>query len=463
MNKRILVGGLLLGWGLSLVAVPIQGTVSERGVVAVEIPPILRTQTNERSDSAFENEFRVRDSKGEDVPYVIRPRQLVRVSHETRWQSLRVVAVQETNGQLTVETEWPHISGKRSALETVRIDTPLTDFEQNVTVSAGGKELVRARLCDYSRFAQFRQTEFQLPGASANRLTFTFSHPTSEQETATFERMITSRGDGTVDAQMVRRQVTERPFRVARISVSYSAEVTRRELAPPNWVSVVSERKEDAENHCTCFYFNAGYLPLVGLHTDFARGNYDRKVALEVYQNQAWHQVSEGRIRSIDLGNRQENRQDQHWYHPRPCGTCRLVVQNGDSPLLKGDPENLIQVACPSEELVFIAEPGERYEGVCVAGAKRPVYDEAVQSVLQQTLSQAPADTLRFDLPSSRLLRFDTPKEQPSLDLPIEREPVPEPPNWFLENGVKLASILVFFILVAVCLQLFRSTSSPAK
>lgn len=457
MNSRILMGALILAGGMAQAATPIQGTVSERGIVAVDIPPIVRTQTNRKSPTAFEDEFRVRNGKDEDVPYVIRPRQVMRIDHETRWQTLQVSAVRETNGQLTVEAAWPYHYRDREVLETVRIDTPLTDFEQTVAVSAGGKEVARARLCDYSRFAQFRRTEFQLPRVAAERLVFTFSRPTSEQESATFERMIATRSGGKFDAQTVRRQVTERPFRVSGISVSYQAEVRRYEPAAPNWVVVKSERKEDPERRCTYFYFNAGNLPLVGLQTDFTRGNFDRPVALEVCRNHEWYQVHEGRFRSIDLGARQENCQSMHWSSPTPCEMCRLVVRNGDSPLLKGDPERLVKVACPAEEVVFIADPDEHYEGLCVAGATRPVYDEAIRTVLRNVAvagrdgrPQSPVQTLRFDLPA----------ERQSIDLPFELGPVPSSPNWLQRHGIALASAFVFVVLIWICCQLLGSGKS---
>lgn len=448
MNKKYAMIGLLCAvcaFQVGAADWPLTGQVAERCVVAAEFPPTLRAQTYAQTPTAFENEFRIRNSRGEVVPYVLRNRKIMRVTHQSRWQTLQVTSVSETNGLLTVETVWPAGVPSVNAFQQVRISTPLTDFEQNVTVRADGREVARARLCDYSRFAQFRQTQFTFSNPYSKNMTFVFSKPTSEKEAATFEKMIQMRGDGKVDAQSIRRQVTERPFKVTEIAVAYETSVTHWENALSRAVSVRCSRSEDAKAKCSYFTFNAGYLPIERIDIAFDRGTYERKAHLEKWTGERWQILHSSRclIRALDLPEAQTRQASIGWGSVQCLGLCRLVVENGDSPPLTGDLAKLLHLACPSEEIVFLAEPGESYVATFVKDGKCPVYDQAVSHYIADR--RVPCT-----------YAFGKELSEKQLDLPIANAL----PSWLMEHGVKIATVAAFVILLGVCFALFRGTGS---
>ncbi len=294
---------------------PISVTVTERGAVTVEIPPVIRAATHRQEEGAFADELRILNSKGEYVPYVLRP-------------------------------------------------------------------------------CQIRQTDRRNGGHS----------------------WWTS--------------------------------------APAFPVRVACRRTEEANPSTTILTFNACHVPAMGLATSFPDTNFSRRIRVERLTNGRWREFARGQIKVLDLPGQSVYRQELHWPVSEQAGLCRLVIDNGDSPPLKGDETKLLRLLVRPEEVVFLAEPDERYSLDFVKDARRPRYDEALASYLNEN-----RETLLGHL------EVDPSLVAAGLTRRAEGHGAPLPGllAWLAANGMKLATCLAFLILLGVCLSLFRPGTKRQK
>lgn len=129
----------------------IEGEVKETCVAAVGLHPFLYSEATKGRENALASELRIYED-GTAVPYVIR-RQMIRKQVERSCQhTLRITKVDEKDG-LFIEAELPKTDRKDSRFSRLQINTPLTDFEQVVTVRVGDEVKATGAICDYSRYA----------------------------------------------------------------------------------------------------------------------------------------------------------------------------------------------------------------------------------------------------------------------------------------------------------------------
>lgn len=416
---------------------PVEGTASNECVVAVPFSPAFVSEGPHEEVDSFRSSFRIRDEKGALVPYVVRPRLERTVETVFEWTSLQITAVAETNGQLRVEADWPNGIEPPKTLSRLRVSTPLVDFEQSLTVSCGGRDIVKGHLCDYSRYARYRRNEIPLAMPFARRLTLTFARPTSQTENEAFERMIRSSGTDSANATEVRRGIRERAFRIDGISVAYDRKRSLLKPVAPYEVGVGV--RGVAEGKTTAFNFDAYRLPVKGIRINVKDRNFSRFIRVQRRVRNGWVPVDSGKVSAIDLPWERFRRVEVMFHQELREGRLRVTVENGDNPELDYE-ECPLTLLSPVYEAAFIAQPGVRYEVGFIDGGTLPHYDEIVRSYIDRVRDPLP---LGIDLPNEREFRLVKDSSESCL--------------WLRDNIVTIALVAAFLVLLTVCFALFRS------
>ena len=423
---------------------PVRGAVTNECVVAVPLVPGLYAKGAHAERDDLRATLRVRDGEGRFVPYVVRPRLERTVEVRQEWTRLRIDSVVETNGQLRVEVAWPEGADAPRSLSRLRISTPLSDFEQDLVVLLDGRTVASGRLCDQSRYADFRRRELALDIPFARRLTLVFSQSVSRTEDASFERMRRVRGDGSDEVTEVRRGVHERAFRIDGVSVSCAH---RRPVFRPAWpreaaVELAGEEKAGE----TVFEFDACRLPVRGIRLDAEDRNFSRTVRVERRVGDGWRPLATGTVVAMDLpGEHRRNLRVMFADEVREQ-RLRVRVENGDSPALVYAKKPLV-LLCAPYDVAFIAKPGARYELGFVAQGVVPRYDEVVRLYI---------DRVR----DPRMLSLDFPEDSAWTLTEVENLDR----SWFAAISpahlLTSACVVAFLVLLAVCLGLFRGAKA---
>ena len=401
---------------------PVAGVVSQECVAAVAASPQLYAAATPGRTDALRCELRVRDSKGHDVPYAVRPQKTRRNEISKEWRDLKIVRVSESEGRLVVDAEFQVLpdSPAPSRFVALKIDTPLDNFEQTVEIVSGGERLGAGVFCDYSRFADVRVTEMPLDIPFRRAFSFTFAKPSSEAANAAFERTIRENGDGGLEAKSVRQSIVTRPFRIDSISVALPRAMTSFRPAEPWEIRMPVKAATDA---------NA---------TD---RNFSRKVSVLRRIDARWHPFVSGRISSVNLPGEKGRRLEVNFGRETKDEAYRIEIENDDNPPLAFDGEPVALKVTPYD-IVFIAEPGEKYSLSVVKGAERPRYDETILGYIDRV--QDPV-RLTADLPPLGAFLAECASKPLWSRLPS---------GWV----VPAVSILVFAALAVLCLKLLKSS-----
>lgn len=431
-----MIAGFLVA---ALTVLPIEGEVSEECVTAVRVPDALYFAASQDRPDALWDELRIRNAKGETVPYVRREAQVRRERTVKSWLPLAVTGVVEREGSLVVQAELRAPERDRfGRLLALRVRTPLRDFEQTVTIAADGRELARGTLSDYSRYANFSRSEIDFDIPVAGRYTITFASPVSEAESAAFERTITADGSGSVTAKAVRDTIVRRPFRIDGIEVAFPRTEVDFVPTPDEQCDVRATVTRDDRAKKTLLDFNTGGMPVRSVAANVRGSNFSRQVLVLERRNAGWTRIGGGKVRAIDLPG--EHRQELQLRLDRsPESTAlRLEIDDGDNPPL--DLAELpVRLFVRPNEAVFIARPGERYRAELEPGGTRPKYDSVVLDYIRRVRDPKQLAFAAFD--EAGLLAGSA-------------SPVP----LFLYglDWVSIASVAAFLVLAVVCWRLLK-------
>lgn len=415
----------------------VTGRVDGVSVVAVDMSP----ERIPWRGGDLRNGLRIRNDKGEMVPYLLREQRTCKLEKQLVWKALAIVSVAETNGTLKVVAQWPEEKDKAKAklpatFARLRVHTPLADFEQVVEVFADGKRLGGGVLCDYGRYADFRRNEIALETGFCRRLEFSFSRPSSQRENEVFGRIVTTgtQKNGEV-VTSIRRSVKERPFRINQIEVAWPVEVEVLRAVPP--VECTVPAKITQEQGCTILDFSTDGFPLVGVALPVKSGMFSRQVRVYRRQERGWREFASGKVVMMDLPGRSERSLAVSFPREIDDAQLRLVVENGDSAPLDFDGERVL-MRCRHYEVAFIAKPGERYEMGAVKADKPIKFDDAVVAYIDKAR-----------VPACWELGWNGPRKwspDGAADPGIMR--------FLCEYGVTMASVVVFALLGLVCWKL---------
>ena len=410
----------------------IEGEVKETCVAAVGLHPFLYSEATKGRENALASELRIYED-GTAVPYVIR-RQMIRKQVERSCQhTLRVTKVDEKDG-LLIEAELPKTDRKDSRFSRLQINTPLTDFEQVVTVKVGDEVKAAGAICDYSRYASFRRTEIPVSLPSSGTLRLAFARPVSEVEAAQFERTISENSSG-VEAKSIRRAVQERPFRIDSIRVVETWHEFVFEPAPAWDLETRAEIVRNAETKTTTLDFETYGRPLSAVGINTKDENFSRTARVLVRRNGGWVRIADGRIKVVNLPGKKEKSLEISLGREVRERVMRIELDDGDNPPVSFEKLAVSGKIVPYDA-AFIAKPGKKYELRIEQGADLPRYDQVVREYIAEV-----KDPVRLDYKVTAEFGGDGPTA-----------------TWLTWNPIPTISLVVFVLLAVVCFWLFKST-----
>ncbi|MBR1921214.1 MAG: hypothetical protein IJ829_04310, partial [Kiritimatiellae bacterium] len=418
--------------------------------VAVALQPDLYAAATRGRADALACELRVRDSQGRDVPYAVRA-QKTRFIEETReWRALKIVRVAEAEGRLVVDAEWPDgaLAPEAARFLALRVDTPLTDFEQSIDVSSEGVTLASGVLCDYRKFADVRLVELPFEASFRRTLTVTFAKPTSEAAAAAFERTIRQSGDGKLEAKSVRESVVNRPFRIDALSVAVPRARASFKPAPPADVYVACAVETDARAKRTILEASGVFgLPATALAVHATDRNFSRRATVLRRVDARWRPFASGHISAVNLPGEKSRNLEIGFGREVREEALRIEIEDDDNPPLHfpsapdlADAKLPLALKVTPYDVVFVAEPGEAYSLCVIRGAARARYDEQILGYIDRV-----QDPVRLALDSS------ADAHAPDGDgSPFALEPAAVLP---------FVSVVVFAALGLLCIWLLRANA----
>ena len=197
----------------------------------------------------------------------------------------------------------------------------------------------------------------------------------------------------------------------------------------------------DAKTKKTAIETPAFGLPVRAVAVNATDRNFSRKVSVLRRIDGRWHPFASGRISSVNLPGEKDRRLEVAFGCETKDEAYRVEIENDDNPPLAFDGEPVALKVTPYD-IVFIAEPGEKYSLSVVKGAERPRYDETILGYIDRV--QDPV-RLTADLPPLGAFLAERASRPLWSRLPS---------GWV----VPAVSILVFAALGVLCLKLLKSS-----
>lgn len=347
------------------------------------------------TDDAYAN-LRLVRGDGQETPFRVRTQHGMRTrEHEYTLAPMQQQVQVLPDNRLEIVL---HLSNASERVVALLIDTPLDDFEKQVSVWAGDgttwEPLVAASpIFDYSRFIEARHVRVELPPASHARLRVVIDAISAAAQSP-FTQIEQERRDGTTVGEVERSAFQRQDFRIDRLRLVGRTTTEEREaaLTVPYPLTAFTVT-QDAERRSTDVFVDAGRAPLTALDLQTPAPFFHRSVTLEARNRDAqpWQHVASGTISRLQgAAGLLENlrvtlpraARYQHY---------RLRIANLDSP-----PLAITGLSARGEihELIFFSEADARYT-LFYGGEQVPAPRYDVDSAL----GSAPADVaLRFTL-----------------------------------------------------------------
>lgn len=420
--------------------IDLKGDIDAEQAVATEVVPVLYFQATRRP-SGLADELRVYDGDGKAVPYVVRQSMVRVVSAEREWRLLSMVSAAETNGELVVEAEWPDGVPAPDTILSLKVSTPLTDFDERVAVLGDDAPIAEGEIYDRRKFADVRKDELPINASFRRRLKLVFSKPVSDVAAKDYEKTTAEDAAGAAVGATTRRKFSERAFRVDSVSVSVPKEVVSFEPESPWEMRLCDTPHFDAKAKKTYIDFDAAYMPVCGFSLNVKDRNFSRTVRLLARANAGWRQLASGKISSIELPGEKSSSLSLKLPGEIREGVLRIEVDDMDNPQLEYS-DHPMTLLVKRYDAVFIAKPGEKYSLAVEKGAERPRYDSQILDYLLKTrnLSRLHAEGAR-DCGT------------------LESH---EPAAVWMWNPVAIASTVAFIVLAALAFLLFRTSGGSA-
>jgi hypothetical protein len=290
----------------------------------------------------------------------------------------------------------------------VRIITPIANFEKRVTLygrSTGGpwKSLVsEARIFDYARFMDVRNTRIPLPGRAPYPEYRLVLEDVSDIRQSNAVRLARRLRRGAVWEETADAILHRRDFRIDRIQLGwYTRRPVRRTDVLRQYPAPGLSIEEDGRKRTTILNFHCRREPLCRIRVLTESDNFSRAVTIlapdEKEGGRHARVLASGRITRIHLGN--VTRDDTSIDFPASrFPAYRVVIANGDNPPL---PIRGVEAFGQVFQAVFVARPGKQYRLYYGAPeAAPPKYD--AETVLKPVLDAGEADPPELPLGPER-------------------------------------------------------------
>ncbi|RMG33935.1 MAG: DUF3999 family protein [Planctomycetota bacterium] len=310
-------------------------------------------------------DVRLRTVDGQNVAFVVRRREQTRAVPESRAADLVVEKVGKLpENQLEVVLRLPDRLAPDARLEGIRLRTPLKSFEKFVDVDGirgDGSRTPLARgtlIYDYSQFADARDTTVRFDAAGEFRRFRLVVHQVAEDAQTPLVELTRKQVDGKVVEAVETVKLRTQPFRLDGAQLLYVVVREQREPVKTEYALRDLTVRDDRQTRSTVLEFRSSREPITAVRFDSPAKNFVRRVRIEVEgPQQQFRRCGSGVLRRISYGplRREETTvtipetRASHW---------RAIVENEDSPPVLF---TAVRGSGPMYELVFLAEPGERY------------------------------------------------------------------------------------------------------
>lgn len=373
MKKQLCYLGCVIGLviGNALGATPltqyrytrtIDGSFEQQELIAVTFDERLWTIIGTEDVN-----IRIANQEGQSVPHMIRKagtRETRTIRHR-RGSRIETLSDRDDN-----QLELRIVLGKdEQGANEVYFDTPLKDFEKTVTVW-GVKEnddetllVEKARIFDYSRFADVRNTSIILPEDSTQYRVFRVLIEDGVDENALPLRWETRRYEGDEETQLEEhRRILTRPFRMNAVRM-YERETedtgSTPRIAAQAFSTMTLHRQRDPA--ATMVEVEHTGAPLTSIVMACADANFSRKAIVEIPVRrdgrEAWRQITSGQVSRISFRDFQHESLTLRFPETR-SQRYRLTLLDYDNPPLQ---DVHIKGKGPVLQAVFLAEPGLNY------------------------------------------------------------------------------------------------------
>ena len=304
-------------------------------------------------------DLRVFDDAFREVPFLVEPLGEPRERAVRRPVDARTGAVRELTGN-RFEIRGDLEPGAPAA-NAVEIRTPLRDFIRAVRIvgSADGQfwqPLAEGLIYDYSRLLQFRRTVVPLPANECRSFQIEIA-PVSPERAEPFARLVAADGERAARAEEMRQT----SFQFGEIAFWETAVEPIREPTLQEWPPAGVESIRDLTARTTEFVLDARRAPLTQIEFESSAPHLNRLVTVLVPDGARWRSVADGVVSRISVPDFATNALVVRFPEQR-ADRLRVVVQHANAAAVKFSG---IRAFGPSYRLIWIAEPGTRYQLAC--------------------------------------------------------------------------------------------------
>lgn len=364
---------------------------------------------NSEEDFADVRLYRIRGEEKLEWPFLVRETRPRKREIEPRELSSEIVAFDKSEEDILDYTvKLPEDSPE---VATLRIQTPLRNFEKTVSVFAkgAGEEwaplIEKVLIYDREQFVDFRRTNIDLPVGKYELIRIRLEDATDEQQ-SDLRRVTRTLGKPSGPETTESTTIKTRNFRVDRFSfltpkkpslpqrgiVTYPLKILSQEQV----AKVEGEEKKETE-----IILESDTIPLRRLLLSVAEKNFRRSVRIEVPTEsdpEQWRSIGRESIHRYDLGGLKE--EDLTIAIPETqAEQIRLLIENGDNRPIEVES---VKGQGPLFEIVFQTEPDDQWQlayHAPTADLKRPDYDTAVleraenEGIAEETISLGDPET----------------------------------------------------------------------
>ena len=229
---------------------------------------------------------------------------------------------------------------------------------------------------------------------------------------------------------------TEVPYAIRKRMIQF-------EPAPPDESNFNCAPVHDAKTKKTIFELDTRFIPVEKVRINASGENFSRGVRVMRRVQAQWRQVAEGRICAVNLPGEKSKSLTIPLNGECRAEAMRIEVDNMDNPPLSYEQLPISLFTVP-QDIVFIASPGQTYSISLEKGLSAPRYDTKLLDY-----------AIHAQAPTRLMMKFP----EANADGTIGGKNGPTA-IWLTSNvnPIHVASIVVFIILAAVCVRLFRST-----
>ncbi|MBP5321721.1 MAG: hypothetical protein J6334_12105 [Kiritimatiellae bacterium] len=420
------------GWRVSRA---VTGEVTESRVVAVLLDPAVYAASKpDLSD------IRIRTDAGADIPYVIRPDQTVKRETVLERHPMSLQSLEPQGDGLVIHVRFPGTN--TFAVTSLELETPLTDFEQAVTLQTEAGEAIGGPqvIYDYSRYAKHRKVSVTVPKSVARGFKIVIGKADDELFDRHFslEEATVPMPNGAEGVQRRKRYAVERrPFNLTRVVAVSPRTVPHLSPAPSRKVDVWVPFEKIQEG---TYLLRTGRMPVTGLEVSILETNFQRPVTVE---DDTGRVIARSTFKAVSLPGQRE-RDCRVTFSETRSETLTVAFGTGDNAPLSLKADAPFELEMRPYVLCFIAEPGVAYRLLTGNPAIKhpPVYEQPVNAYLDKGF-----EPVRWEL-------------APDTDTSFEPTSIWLLSPFLKRHGFTLCAGLAVALLAWACILTLRKTAS---